>query len=154
MIHFGPLYLTFVTLTCACTTGYEHIFKTQKCKIFNHLIGVGHKKQVNIGNFPAGKKSLCVLSTLCIKWRLSQCEKNFCDAFFLSIAKVTSFFSTVKNMFNRQNIYMDIWMYVISGYDSSCFFCQFVKAGCASALTASQSLLKKAFCRTRHKPRL
>ncbi len=31
---------------------------------------------------------------------------------------------------------------------------QCVKAGCASALTASQSLLKKAFCRTRHKPRL
>lgn len=31
---------------------------------------------------------------------------------------------------------------------------QWVKAGCGSAMTASQSLLKKAFCRTRHKPRL
>lgn len=31
---------------------------------------------------------------------------------------------------------------------------QWVKAGCGSVLTASQSLLKKAFCRTSHKPRL
>lgn len=31
---------------------------------------------------------------------------------------------------------------------------QWVNAGCGSVLTASQSLSKKAFCRTRHKPRL
>ena len=36
----------FLNVRCAVTTGYELLFKIQKCEIIGYLIGIGNEKQV------------------------------------------------------------------------------------------------------------